>query len=283
MDIPERPSQQREAVASESTHPVMTFGFQSSSSEMQIYSVPLSAQNYPYALDEGFYAQDILHDIPEHKNPPPPPPTDEDDTLMTLLDQEIEFYIRSGAAAADVSYQAQYFDDEDLYGMSGAPVHTDYLYEYDYDYPRGIDDEDVDAEDKDEEEQEDSYTRDPDLRAIFEQSILHDRREKWDTFEFGSIDEISNAQYFDAMELYERAEFPASVYYEDTTDIESDTSGESETEYQRYWSSGCMGDGVRGVDRTGMVLAGGGESMVFKPLAGETVSRHSLGGRKFFI
>lgn len=229
--------------------------------------IPSTIADCPHAIeDEDFYTQEILHDILNQKHTTSN--ANDDDIIMTLLDRDIDFYSRISSAGID--HDAQYFDDDDLY----------YAAQTDdgYDYPRGVDDEDDDENDDD----EDSYTRDPDLRAIFEQGVLHNR-EKWEPFEFNSFVEgtLSNAQYFDAVELYERPEFPASVAYYEDMDMDSDTSGESDRDQgphadtsrqnpQDAWQPGFRHFGG------GAILAGSTSTMTLAPEReeGETVSRH---------
>jgi hypothetical protein len=226
--------------------------------------IPSTIADCPHAVeDEELYTQEILHDILNRKYPTSNA-DDDDHIIMTLFDREIDLYSRVSSAGLD--HDAQYFDDDDLYYAA----QTDEA----YDYPRGVDDDDSD---------EDSYTRDPDLRAIFEQGMLHNR-EKWEPFEFHSFVEegISNAQYFDAVELYERPGFPASAaHYEDTDSMDSDTSGESDGDQgphadtprqssQDAWQASFRHFGG------GIILAGSTSMMTLVPEReeDETVSRH---------
>jgi hypothetical protein len=226
---------------------------QSLGPDMHTY-IPSTIADCPHAIeDEELYTQEILHDILNRKHQAPN--ADDDDIIMTLFDREIDLY--------SLDHDAQYFDDDDLYYAA----QTDEA----YDYPRGVDDDD-----------EDSYTRDPDLRAIFEQGMLHNR-EKWEPFEFHSFVEegLSNAQYFDAVELYERPEFPASAAYYEDTDRDSDTSGESDGDQgphaitPRPSSQDTWQASFRHFSG-GIILAGSTSTMTLVPEReeGETVSRH---------
>ena len=141
---------------------------------MHIYIVPRTAGDFPLALDEGLRTPDALEESPY----PLSTASSDYDDLLEMLDREIDFYNGPSGAEADV----RYFDVDDLY--------LGWQHEEAYDYPRGIDDD------------EDLYVRDTERISVEHGALSGKHPPQWDQFDFGALEEeITNAQYFDLLEL----------------------------------------------------------------------------------
>lgn len=157
---------------------------------MQINIVPRTAGDYPRAIGEGLNTPDALQDS---LYPWSTASSDYDD-LLEMLDREIDFYNGPNYPEADV----RYFDVDDLYlGQQSEDA---------YDYPRGIDDD------------EDLYMQET-VRVDVEQSVYSGKPQPWGPFDLEAFEEeVTNAQYFDVLELCTPMDVPVPSDGEDEAD-----------------------------------------------------------------